>query len=35
MEGDDMKKRFLRNLEVSAVGMGYMGFTHAYGECPP
>lgn len=29
-----MKKRFLRNLEVSAVGMGCMGFTHAYGECP-
>lgn len=22
-------------LEVSAIGMGCMGFTHAYGECPP
>ena len=29
-----MKKRKLRELEVSAIGMGCMGFTHAYGECP-
>ncbi|MBP5737279.1 MAG: aldo/keto reductase [Acidaminococcaceae bacterium] len=29
-----MKKRMLRNLEVSAIGMGCMGFTHAYGEGP-
>ena len=26
-----MKKRKLRNLEVSAVGLGCMGFSHAYG----
>ena len=29
-----MKKRKLRALEVSAVGMGCMGFTHGYGACP-
>ena len=29
-----MKKRMLRDLEVSAIGMGCMGFTHAYGEGP-
>ncbi len=29
-----MKTRFLRELEVSAIGMGCMGFTHAYGEQP-
>ena len=29
-----MKTRKLRNLEVSAIGMGCMGFTHAYGEGP-
>lgn len=30
-----MKKRKLRDLEVSAVGMGCMGFSHGYGELPP
>lgn len=30
-----MKTRKLGNLEVSAVGMGCMGFTHAYGDPPP
>ena len=30
-----MKKRRLGTLEVSAIGMGCMGFTHAYGACPP
>lgn len=29
-----MKKRTLGNIEVSAIGMGCMGFTHAYGEGP-
>lgn len=29
-----MKKRKLRNIEVSAMGMGCMGFTHAYGDAP-
>lgn len=29
-----MKRRKLRDLEVSAIGMGCMGFTHAYGETP-
>ncbi len=30
-----MNKRKLRNLEVSAIGMGCMGFSHGYGELPP
>ena len=30
-----MKTRKLRYLEVSAIGMGCMGFTHAYGQVPP
>lgn len=30
-----MKKRKLRELEVSAIGMGCMGFSHGYGACPP
>lgn len=29
-----MKTRKLRDLEVSAIGMGCMGFTHAYGNMP-
>jgi len=29
-----MKRRLLKNLEVSAIGMGCMGFTHAYGDQP-
>lgn len=29
-----MKTRMLRNIEVSAIGMGCMGFTHAYGDAP-
>lgn len=29
-----MKTRKLRELEVSAIGMGCMGFTHAYGDRP-
>lgn len=29
-----MKTRKLGNLEVSAIGMGCMGFTHAYGAAP-
>ncbi len=29
-----MKTRKLGNLEVSAIGMGCMGFTHAYGRTP-
>ena len=29
-----MKTRKLGNIEVSAVGMGCMGFTHAYGKAP-
>ena len=29
-----MKTRKLGNLEVSAVGLGCMGFTHGYGACP-
>lgn len=30
-----MEYRKLRNLEVSAVGMGCMGFSHGYGALPP
>lgn len=30
-----MKKRKLRNLEVSAIGLGCMGFSHGYGAIPP
>ncbi len=29
-----MKTRKLRNIEVSAIGMDCMGFTHAYGKAP-
>ena len=29
-----MKTRKLRNIEVSAIGMGCMGFTHGYGTIP-
>ena len=29
-----MKTRKLGNIEVSAIGMGCMGFTHAYGAAP-
>ena len=29
-----MKTRMLLNIEVSAFGMGCMGFTHAYGDAP-
>lgn len=29
-----MKKRFLRNLEVSAIGYGCMGLSHGYGAVP-
>ncbi len=29
-----METRKLGNLEVSAVGLGCMGFTHGYGACP-
>lgn len=29
-----MEKRKLRNLEVSPIGMGCMGFSHGYGEAP-
>ena len=29
-----MKIRKLGNLTVSAIGMGCMGFTHAYGDMP-
>lgn len=29
-----MKTRKLRDIEVSAIGMGCMGFTHAYGDGP-
>ena len=29
-----MKTRKLGNLEVSAIGLGCMGFTHGYGACP-
>lgn len=30
-----MKKRLLRNIEVSEVGMGCMAFSHGYGQIPP
>lgn len=30
-----MKKRHLHNLEVSAIGLGCMGFSHGYGAIPP
>lgn len=30
-----MKTRKLRDIEVSAIGMGCMGFSHGYGELPP
>ena len=30
-----MKTRKLRDIEVSAVGMGCMGFSHGYGALPP
>ena len=29
-----MEKRKFGNIEVSAIGLGCMGFTHAYGEGP-
>ena len=29
-----MKKRMLRELEVSPIGIGTMGFSHGYGEVP-
>lgn len=29
-----MKTRKLGNIAVSAIGMGCMGFTHAYGKTP-
>jgi aryl-alcohol dehydrogenase-like predicted oxidoreductase len=30
----EMKTRKLRNLEVSAIGFGCMGFSHGYGPVP-
>lgn len=30
-----MKRRKLGNIEVSAIGMGCMGFSHGYGAIPP
>ena len=30
-----MKKRKLRDLDVSEVGMGCMAFSHGYGKIPP
>lgn len=30
-----MNKRFLRDIEVSAIGYGVMGFSHGYGTLPP
>jgi aryl-alcohol dehydrogenase-like predicted oxidoreductase len=32
--GNQMKTRKIGNLEVSAVGMGCMGFSHGYGQIP-
>lgn len=29
-----MDKRFLRNIEVSPIGMGCMAFSHGYGQIP-
>lgn len=29
-----MQKRKLRDLEVSAIGVGCMGFSHGYGKVP-
>ena len=29
-----MKTRFLRDIEVSEVGMGCMAFSHGYGQIP-
>jgi len=31
---NDMKQRLLRGIEVSAVGVGCMGFSHGYGAGP-
>lgn len=31
----NMKTRFLRDIEVSEVGMGCMAFSHGYGKIPP
>ena len=28
-----MEKRKFGEIEVSAIGLGCMGFSHAYGEC--
>ena len=30
-----MKKRMLRDIEVSEVGIGCMAFSHGYGQIPP
>ena len=30
-----MKKRMLRNIEVTEIGMGCMAFSHGYGQIPP
>ena len=29
-----MKTRKIRDIEVSAIGMGVMGFSHGYGKVP-
>jgi aryl-alcohol dehydrogenase-like predicted oxidoreductase len=34
MNKGNMKKRFLRDIEVSEVGMGCMAFSHGYGQIP-